>query len=110
MTEADLSEYAQSALHVLTKKRLYRAQKLSATFRRRERIAIHGLNLRLFVELGITLVAVHCGISFCQEKFIKPYIDNCCKKRAEARTKTAKELQKILVCQFCMKYFFYYPC
>ena len=94
--ETMLSPYASNALQVLTKKDKHKASKLSATLRTREEYTCHGLNLQLYLRHGMRLVKIHRGIKFHQSKFLKPYIDSCTAKRAAAKTKTGKDLQKLL--------------
>lgn len=96
ITEKMLSEYAQNVMQQLTKKTKHRSRKLTATFHRRERYVCHGLNLKLYLSLGMNLVTLHRGISFKQVKFLKPYIDMCTAKRAAAKTKTQSNMMKLL--------------
>ena len=94
--ETMLSPYATNALQTLTRKKKHTASKLSATLRTRREYTCHGLNLQLYLKHGLRLVEIHRGIKFTQKKFLKPYIDSCTAKRAAAKTKTAKDLQKLL--------------
>ena len=84
-----LSEYAREALSVQKRKGAqYRAEKLTSSFLRREKYVCHGTNLKLYLELGMRLVAVHRVIAFDQEAFIAPYIKFCSEMRAKSKTKT----------------------
>ena len=94
--ETMLSPYATNALQKLTRKHKHKASKLTATMNQRKEYTCHGLNLQLYLRLGMRLVKIHRGIKFTQSKFLKPYIDRCTTKRAAAKTKTAKDLQKLL--------------
>lgn len=94
--EEMLSPYAREALLKTTGKRKHRSKKLSATFRDRVRYLVHGLNLKLYLEQGLELVEIHKGIAFYQEAFIKPYIDFCSGRRAQAKTKSQKDMYKLL--------------
>ena len=96
ITEEHLSDYARAALHDLQQKTKYTAKKLTSTFLRRENYVCHGLNLKLYLELGMELVTIHRGVKFTQECFLRPYIDMCTKKRAESVTKTKKNMMKLL--------------
>ncbi len=96
ITQDHLSPYARDALQSLGKKGKYKAKKLTSTFHRREKYVCHGLNLRLYLELGMKLVAVHRGITFHQAPFIRSYIDMCTQKRAEAVSKTRSNMMKLL--------------
>jgi len=95
ITDDMLSPYASDCLHKLTGKRRYRARKLTATFRDRERYLVHGQNLKLYLELGMELVTLHRGIRFLQDRFIKPYIQMCTRKRIEAQTPSEGERYKL---------------
>lgn len=92
-----LSPYAVNALQSLTRKKKYSADKLTATFRRREHYVCHGLNLRFYLEQGLKLVKIHRGLKFTQEPFIKNFIDLFTKKRAEATSKTEKDRYKLII-------------
>ena len=94
--ESMLSPYAKESLRKTTGKTKHRSDKLTATFQTRERYLVHGLNLKLYLEQGLELVEIHRGIKFHQEAFVKPYIELCSKKRAEAVTKSMKDLYKLL--------------
>jgi len=96
ITEADLSVYASNVMQELTKKKKYKARKLTSTFLKREKYVCHGRNLKLYLEKGLRLVKVHRGISFVQSDFLKSYIDMCTQKRAEAKTKAAGNIMKLL--------------
>ena len=96
VTEDMLSPYAKKCLQETSGKTRHRSDKLTATFNDREKYLVHGLNLKLYLEQGLELVEVHRGIVFYQEAFVKPYIDMCSKKRAEAPTKSMKDLYKLL--------------
>lgn len=94
--ETMLSPYATNALQTLTRKKKHKSSKLTATLRQRKEYVCHALNLQLYLRHGMKLVTIHRGIKFRQAKFLKPYIDQCTQKRAQAKTKTGKDLQKLL--------------
>ena len=96
ITDKDLSPYSKGCLADLHKPSKYKAEKLTATFRDRERYLVHGLNLQFYLEMGLELVKIHRGIKFHQERFIEPYIKTCMKKRANAKTKSEGDLMKLL--------------
>ena len=96
ISERDLSPYSRGCLEDLKKSSNYRAKKLTATFRNRERYLVHGLNLKFYLEMGLELITIHRGIKFYQEAFIKPYIKTCMRKRAAAKTKSEGDLMKLL--------------
>ncbi len=91
-----LSPYAKSCLTQVSKSKKYSEKKLTATFNDREHYLVRGLNLKLYLEQGLELVKVHRAISFCQERFINPYIKMCTERRAAAVTKSMKDLYKLL--------------
>lgn len=91
-----LSEYAVNALQKFSKKKKYTSSKLCTTLNRRTKYVCHGMNLKLYLKLGMKLIVIHRGIKFTQKRFLKPFIDRCTKKRAEALTKTEKDLQKLI--------------
>lgn len=92
-----LSEYAKKALTSQKKKpAAYKATKLSATFMRRDKYVCHGVNLKLYLELGMKLVKIHRIMSFRQEPFIKPYIQFCAKMRAQSVSKSRSNTYKLV--------------
>lgn len=96
ITEKDLSEYSRACLSSLQRPEKYTAEKLTTTFRDRKRYLVHGLNLQLYLRLGLQLVKIHRGVKFHQEPFIRPYIHMCMTKRAGAKTKSEGDLMKLL--------------
>lgn len=96
ITENDLSPYSRACLSTLHRPEKYVAEKLTTTFRDRKRYLVHGLNLQLYLRLGLQLVKIHRGIKFHQETYIKPYIHMCMNKRAAAKTKSEGDLMKLL--------------
>jgi hypothetical protein len=102
IAESRLSPYARGALNTLhlrvshRKRPVYTAKKLTSTFETRERYVLHGANLKFYLQQGLKLVTIHRAIKFRQEKFIKPYIDQCTRMRAAATTKERKDLFKLL--------------
>lgn len=97
ITERMLSPYAMAALETARGKvgTSYKADKLTSSFERREKYVCHGVNLKLYLELGMRLLAVHRVIRFKQEPFIRPYIDFCAKMRAESKTKSRSNTFKM---------------
>lgn len=72
-------------------------RKLTATFHDRKKYVVHGLNLKLYLQLGLKLKKIHRIIAFHQESFIKGYIDYCTQKRKEAKTETERTYWKLIV-------------
>ena len=81
--EDELSPYAKACLDELNMK-YTKVSKLTGTFHKRENYIIHGLNLKLYLELGMRLVAIHNGIRFTQAPHMKKFVDNCAEKRRNA--------------------------
>lgn len=91
-----LGEYARNALEVQKRKgETYKATKLTSSFLRRNKYVCHGVNLKLYLELGMRLVKIHKAITFDQTPFIKPYIEFCSRKRAESKTKSRSNTFKM---------------
>ena len=95
--EKMLSPYALNALQELTNQKNYKARKLTSTLETRDHMVLHGLNLQLYLELGLRLVKIYKGIKFSQTPFLKQYIDHCSQRRAAAPTKTGKTVYKTLM-------------
>lgn len=95
VTEKHLSPYARQVKQVLTGQTKHRASKLTSTFLRREKYVCHGLNLRLYLDLGLKLVEWHRGVRFKQSPFIRDYIEMCARKRAAAPTKSMANFFKL---------------
>ena len=98
---ADLSPYAWKMLCRLREgssmtASSYKAEKLTATFKERKNYLVHGLNLKLYLELGLKLKKIHRGIKFYQESFISSYIQMCTQKRKHAPTESLKNMYKLL--------------
>jgi hypothetical protein len=66
ITEKDLSPYSFKCMQEFSKKTKYKSEKLVATFEDRERYLVHGLNLKLYLQLGLRLKKIHRGITFFQ--------------------------------------------
>ena len=96
VTENDLSPYARQCWEQLGKGKKYKSKKLTASFRDRTHYWCHGMNLRLYLELGLELVEIHTGITFYQEAFIKDYITMCTEKRKQAHTKSEGDMFKLV--------------
>lgn len=97
ITEQMLSPYAKTALEMMRGKAggKYKATKLTSSFERREKYVCHGINLKLYLELGMKLTEVHRIIAFKQQPFIEPYINFCAKMRAESKTKSRSNIFKM---------------
>ena len=99
-TGDDLSPYAADTLDKLRPAGKhsgnYRSKKLTATFDDRVRYLCHGLNLQLYLQLGMSLVEIHRGITFHQRPYLKGFIDMCTKKRAASKTKSEGDICKLI--------------
>lgn len=106
INEKMLSEYAFSALKELTKKTKYKSRKLTSTFLTRRNYVVHGICLKLYLQLGMKLLKIHRVMSFKQDNFIRPYVNMCTQKRASAPTKTRKDLYKVslLIRRLCIQF------
>ena len=65
-------------------------EKLIGHFRPRKNYVVHYRNLRMYLEMGMRLTAVHRGISFHQSPWMKPYIN----KNTELRKTAANSFEK----------------
>ena len=97
----DLSPYSRDCLKVLPHKRSgrlenYKATKLTATFRTRRRYLLHGLNLKLYLQLGLKLLRIRRGIKFYQTPFIRDFIQQCTLRRKMALTMTEQTMWKLI--------------
>lgn len=95
ITEDILSPYSIDCLQILTGKKKEKSTKLVSSFLDK-RLTIHGLNILLFINLGIKVEKIHKIVSFKQKAFVKEYIEKCVQKRRESLTVTRSNLQKLL--------------
>ena len=65
-------------------------EKLIGSFKPRKNYAVHYRNLRLYLEMGMRLTAVHRGISFYQSPWMEKYI----MKNRELRKTAANSFEK----------------
>lgn len=91
-----LSQYAKSALREAAGKPSYKATKLTSTFLPRVKYLIHGLNFRLCMEQGLKLIKIHRVIRFKQQPFLKPYIEECTRNRADSKSTSQANMYKLL--------------
>ena len=69
---------------------------LSLSLSLRRKYLVHGLNLKLYLEMGLKLVRIRRGITFYQEQFIRPFIEECTERRRAAATITEQTLWKLV--------------
>lgn len=103
ITDEDLSPYSKDCLNILrsngksSKKNIkYSATKLTSTFEDRKNYLCHGLNLKFYLEQGMELLEIHRGIKFYQSDFIRPYVEMCSEKRAQATSKSESDRCKLM--------------
>ena len=65
-------------------------EKLICHFKPRKNYVVHYRNLRLYLEMGMKITAVHRGISFYQSPWMEPYI----RKNTELRKTAANSFEK----------------
>ena len=65
-------------------------EKLIGSFKPRKNYVVHYRNLKQYLEMGMRLNAVHRGISFYENPWMKPYIT----KNTELRKTAANRLEK----------------
>jgi len=98
ITWDDLSPFSKSAYVANgNKPGSYKATKLTATFRKREKYLVHGINLKFYLEQGLVLKKIHRAIRFYQEDFMAPFIEECTRHRMTASTVCEQNMWK-LVC------------
>ena len=91
----DLSPYAKEALKTFSKyPEEYKAQKLVGTLGVKEEYFCHYMNLKLYLELGLTIKKVHSVTQFNQERIFQPYINKTMELRREAKSKFKSNIWK----------------
>ena len=73
-----------------------KVEKLIPNLNNKEKYVIHHETLKQYLELGLKLVKVHRGIKFCEEAFMKSYIDKNTKLRAKAKDEFEKDFFKLM--------------
>ena len=118
--EMDLSLYSKRCLKAIYNKKKYNSRKLTATFRprlvnyiyilkmRRDafiirlflfyrlRYLVHGINLSLYLKLGMKLKKIHRIITFHQSYFLTPFIQECTEKRMKATSASEQNMWKLI--------------
>lgn len=98
----NLSPYAKNALMESDGQKRYKDVKLTATFHDRENYVVHGKNLKLYVELGMKLIAIKRILKFKQSTFIAKYIQKCTHARQNAPTKfEISQFKKLVSKKIC---------
>ena len=97
MTEyEDLSPYSKQCLEELQLKYVP-VKKLSSTFETRRNYVCLGMNLKLYLELGMVLEKIHFGIKFQQGDYMANYVEAQSRARRNAVTKIESLIAKKLV-------------
>ena len=71
-------------------------EKLICHFKPRKNYVVHYRNLRLYLEMGMKITAVHRGISFYQSPWMAPYILKNIELRKAAANSFAKDFFKLM--------------
>ena len=107
----ELSQYSQDCLNDLLFKYVP-VSKLSSTFKTRNNYVVHGMNLKLYLELGMKLEEIHFGIKFEQGDYMADFV----KMQSEARRNAVSQVESMIakrmffVCFFTLyiyKHFFF---
>ena len=72
----------------------YKSVKQVAHFRPRRNYICFYSNLKYYLSKGLILKKVHCAIRFRQKAFVKPYIEEVTKRRANSQSKVFKNRYK----------------
>jgi hypothetical protein len=92
-----LSPYQKTVLKQIYNKSSYKEKKLTTTFFDREKIILHALNLKLYLQLGMKIKEIYRVIKFEQKPFMKKWVDFCTEKRSKATNEFTKNFWKLLV-------------
>ena len=92
----DLSPYAKGCLDSLDLKYVP-TTKLAGTFNRREHYVCHGMNLKLYLELGMKLEKVHCAVKFNQGDYMRDFVAEMAERRRNAVTELDSMISKRVV-------------
>ena len=71
-------------------------EKLVPNLRNKTNYIVHGLNLKFYIDHGLTITKIHRVLEFQQSAWLKKYIDFNTQKRAEARNDFEKDLFKLM--------------
>ena len=96
----DLSPYSQEVLKTFDgekKAKKYKSQKLSATFNERKEYVVHFATLKYYLSKGMKLKKIHNCYGFRQVDFIRPFIEEISKKRAQATNDFHKSMYKLII-------------
>lgn len=97
INEEILSPYQKKVLSDVYSKKSYKSVKLTSTFRKREKIVLHGLNLQFYLKQGMKIEEIFRVISFKQKPFMKEWVDFCTEKRTKSKNDFEKNFWKLIV-------------
>ena len=92
----DLGLYAKKAFKLLHGDKSYKSSKLSTTFNDRIEYTVHFANLKFYLQSGLKLKKVHQVLAFRQAPVMKEFAEYCTKMRSTSKTKSRKELYKLI--------------
>ena len=91
-----LSPYAKACLENLYQSDSYKAKKLIASFETRQHYLVHFANLKYYLKLGLKIMKIHSGFSFCQRRCFDSYVKYCTEKRKNSVSKFQGSTYKTL--------------
>ena len=93
----NLSPYSKKTLKECSIGKVkYKDSKLLNTFHPRKNYVLHFKNLKLYLNLGMTLKKIHRVLSFKQKAFIKPFIELCTNARQQSNTSFEQNQYKLV--------------
>lgn len=90
-----LSPYSRRCLDSLRKSTRYSQTKLCADFLPKRKVAVHYLNLKFYLSMGLEVRKIYCAVRFRQKAYIKPHIELIAEKRKKAENDFAKRNLKL---------------
>ncbi|XP_053205601.1 uncharacterized protein LOC128392015 [Panonychus citri] len=94
-----LSPYAKRIVEKLQERGHHSvsSEKLVATFLKREKYVVHGLNLKFYMEKGLKVTKIHRILKFSSLPWLQDYIEFCTSKRQQAKDPFTSSLYKLFV-------------
>lgn len=109
ITYSMLSPYAKRALAACTEKpETYRARKLIGSFLPKKSYLCHGMNLKLYLELGYKIKKIHSVTRFRQKRIFKSYIKKTMDLRRQSKSKFKSNLWKRMNNATYVRIYYYY--
>ena len=78
-------------------KYMLKTEKLLTTFQRRSFYVLHYRNFRLYMRLGMKVMAIHSALTFHQAPYVKSYVNMNTEKRAKTMNKFDADFYKLSV-------------